>query len=412
MVYDWPDEDGMQLWETYRDIRHSELREGGDGSGANQFVTDNYEAMHRGTRVGWEARKGALSDDEDEQGVECVSALQYAFNLRFQDEAAFFAEYQNEPLSSVNQKAFDLKVNDIAERVGAYERNVVPNDCEKLVAFIDIQKNALYYVVMAWTMKGRGHVIDYSTFPDQKRTYFLKRQITKTLQKAAGTSVTNDAIYAGLESLTERLLSKVYERSDGAQFQIDRLGIDARWGNATRTIRRFCRENKFRAKTIPCMGYYIGRNNLQWAQWTHKKGSRLGVHYKLEPPPAGQPGSRDIMADSNYWKSWVAQRLSTHKGSDKAILLFRANPTVHRMFAEHCCIETAVEAEGKSGNVVIEWDQGHSSADNEFWDCLYNCSVLAHMEGVPLEDGVSKTASYKPVRKRKRRRRKVSDLPC
>ncbi|QDV44377.1 Phage terminase large subunit (GpA) [Stieleria neptunia] len=409
MVYEWPANE--EIWEEYREIRHAELRIGGDGSAANQFVRDNYEEMHTGSRVGWEARKGSL-DEDDDTGTECVSALQYAYNLRFQDEATFFSEYQNAPLTSVIEKRFDLKADDLAARIGGDKRNVVPAECEKITAFADCQGNVLFYIVVAWTSTGRGHVIDYGTYPDQKKSYFAKRQIRYTLQKAADSDILNEAIYAGLEVLTDQLLTRTYKRGDGAAMRIDRMGIDVRWGHSTRVIRRFCRESQHIGKLHPMMGQYIGSDNRPWNFWTHKKGMRLGVHCRMQPPPQSQPGAREILVDTNWWKSWAAERLSTVKGSDRAILLFKASPTIHRMIAEHWTAEDAIDQEGRNGNVVTEWKQSHSGIENDLWDCLIGASVLAHIEGIAVEDGVQKSPAAKATTRPKKRRRKVSPLAC
>lgn len=59
-----------------------------DGSEATEFYRKHRRAMDAGGVVAWAERY-----NEDE-----LSALQHAMNLRLQDEAAFFAEYQNEPV--------------------------------------------------------------------------------------------------------------------------------------------------------------------------------------------------------------------------------------------------------------------------------------------------------------------------
>ena len=54
------------------------------------------------------------------------SALQYAMNLRFRDEAAFFAEYQNEPLPADEAESDMLSADQIAAKTNGVPRNVVP----------------------------------------------------------------------------------------------------------------------------------------------------------------------------------------------------------------------------------------------------------------------------------------------
>ena len=78
----------VALWDEYRAIFEAELANDGDGSEATEFYRENREAMDEGAVASWPAR---FNDDE-------ISAIQFAMNLKFRDEATFLSEYQNEPL--------------------------------------------------------------------------------------------------------------------------------------------------------------------------------------------------------------------------------------------------------------------------------------------------------------------------
>lgn len=397
LVYQWPKNE--VAWDEYRSVREAEMREGGDGSRANEFVKKHYDLLHDGAVVGWEHRK---TDRE-------VSALQYAYNLRFRDEGTFFAEYQNSPLSSVTEIPFHLRVEDIVSRTIDVERNVIPAECDKIVAQVDVQKNVLFFVVTAWTLDGRCHVIDYGTWPDQKRMSFKKREIRNTLQEATSATGLNEAIYAGLESLTDLLLGRTYSRVDGAEMSIDRLGVDARWGFSTRVVRRFARETKYTGKVIPTFGQYVGVNSKPWHKWKMTAGEKGGIHCRIQPPPKNTKGVRELLIDTNWWKSFAAERLLAGKGANQSIVLFKAKPHAHRMFAEHCCCETPELKTGKIGNKMIEWDQPHGGSDNDYWDCLVANCVLASIEGVQVH--VEKAAKA-PRNVKTQRRRRVIPLKC
>ena len=69
-------------------IRADSLRENGTIDRATAFYATHREEMDEGAEIAWEAR---YNPDE-------LSAIQHAMNLRFLDEVAFWAEYQNEPL--------------------------------------------------------------------------------------------------------------------------------------------------------------------------------------------------------------------------------------------------------------------------------------------------------------------------
>ncbi|GIX04615.1 MAG: hypothetical protein KatS3mg114_0484 [Planctomycetaceae bacterium] len=86
MVYSFPTDE--KLWQRYAELSAESLRLYGDLRLATEFYAQHREVMDEGAVVAWSER---FNHDE-------LSAVQHAMNLRLQDEAAFFAEYQNEPL--------------------------------------------------------------------------------------------------------------------------------------------------------------------------------------------------------------------------------------------------------------------------------------------------------------------------
>ena len=389
MVYDWPKDE--KVWDEYRTVWEDELRADGNGTLASNFVRENFDRMHRGSRVGWDQR---YRPDE-------VSALQHAYNLRFRDEPAFFAEYQNDPLSSQNDSPFQLDSETIAKKTNQAKRNQIPDECERITTFVDVQNNVLFYCQTAWEMQGRGHVINYGTYPDQGRLYFTKQQIGKTLQEVGRTENLNEAIYLGLENLMNDLFSRQYRRLDGTMLSLDRCGVDARNGYHTRTVRRFCRETKHMGRVHPQFGVYIGKDGRPWHQWKANKSWRMGVHCRMQPPPKQEVGVRELFVDTNWWKNFAAERLAATRGADKSILLWDDQPARHRMFAEHCVSETPMKVVGKAGNEVIEWRQETKHINNDFWDCLVGTCVLASIEGVRVDVQDEAVRRRKPKRNRR-----------
>ncbi len=70
--------------ERYAEIRAEGMRGGDGGEAATEFYRQNQAAMDEGAVIAWQER---FNYDE-------LSAIQHAMNLKLQDEAAFFAEYQ------------------------------------------------------------------------------------------------------------------------------------------------------------------------------------------------------------------------------------------------------------------------------------------------------------------------------
>jgi hypothetical protein len=96
MVYAFPTNEA--LWRRYAEVRADSLRNGNAGEEATTLYRDHRVAMDEGAIVAWPER---FNHDE-------LSAIQHAINLKLQDEAAFFAEYQNEPLPEVQAQEDEL----------------------------------------------------------------------------------------------------------------------------------------------------------------------------------------------------------------------------------------------------------------------------------------------------------------
>lgn len=367
LVYKWPE--NMKLWDEYQTRYEEELRQEIGHEGTKKFILDNFDEMHEGSVVGWPARYDKRKE---------VSALHHAFNLKIRDAGAFAAEYQNEPLEGFDDTPFDLNAETLSRRiVPNHKRNEVPDDVETITAAIDVQKRLLYYMVCGWTASSKCYILDYGNYPDQRRTYFVKRDAPRTMQDEAQTEDLDDALRFALENLTDDLFTREYDRG----LSVEKVAIDARWGDSTEIIRRFCRESKYKTQMHPSMGVYIGANSRKWQKMRLGKYDKKGVHAKLQPPSKGVRGRPELLIDTNFWKTFVASRLSVSPSSNRSIVLFEASPTEHRMLAEHLSSELPKKVTGKSGEVVTEWDSPNNQ-DNDWWDCLvYNCA-LASVIGV------------------------------
>jgi hypothetical protein len=134
---------------------------------------------------------------------------------------AFFSEYQNEPLPEITLLDDELTADEIAAKLNRLPRCSVPLGASHVTAFIDIQGAALYHIVAAWSDAFDGYVLDYGTYPDQKREYFTLRDVRlRLLDVAPGTGL-EAAIYAGLDKLTNDILGRQWRREDGAALRVE-----------------------------------------------------------------------------------------------------------------------------------------------------------------------------------------------
>lgn len=381
MLYQLPVNE--ELWNRYADLRADELREKGTFAEATEFYRSHRSEMDAGAKVSWEAR---FNYDE-------ISAIQHAMNLKLTDEAAFWAEYQNEPLPEDLGTDEQLTVDGIVNKLNGLSQSAVPVSATHLTMFIDVQKTLLFYVIMAWSDDFTGEVIDYGAWPDQRRRYFSLADANPTLQSKHPRTGLEGCLYAGLKELTEKMLSREYTRDDGAAMKIERCLIDANWGQSTEVVYQFCRESVFANVILPSHGKYIGASSKPMSEYKKTAGDRVGHNWRM-PNIRGKRAVRHVIYDTNYWKSFVASRILTSMGDKGSMSLWGRSSETHMLFAEHLTAEYRVKTEGR-GRKVEEWKMRPEAHDNHWFDGVVGNAVAASMCGCVLE-GTDQTVQKKP----------------
>jgi hypothetical protein len=371
MVYRFPVNE--KLWTKYAEVRAESLRAHGDIREATAFYEANRAALDEGAEVAWLER---FNHDE-------ASAIQHAMNLKLQDEAAFYAEYQNEPLPEKGIEDEGLLTADqIAGKLNGMKRGEVPIGANHLTMFIDVQGKLLFWLITAWEDDFTGVVIDYGEYPSQKRQYFTLRDAQKTLQLAAKGTGLEGAIYAGLEALTSDYLNREWRRDDGAHLKVERCLIDANWGTSTDVVYQFCRQSAHAAVLLPSHGRFVGAASMPFVEYKRKRGDRVGFNWRI-PNVQGRRAIRHALFDSNFWKSFIHARLAVPMGDRGCLSLFGRDAETHRLLAEHLTAEYRVKTEGR-GRVVDEWRLRPEAQDNHWLDCLVGCAVAASIQGAIL----------------------------
>ncbi len=370
MVYAFPTNES--LWQRYAELRAEGFRNSDGGSAATEFYRSNQAAMDEGAIIAWPQR---YNHDE-------LSAIQHAMNLKLQDEAAFFAEYQNDPLPEETVVDGMLSADEVAKKVNRLERGCISIGANHLTAFIDVQQKLLFYLVAAWEDNFTGYIVDYGCYPDQRRAYFTLRDARQTLEtQAIGTGL-EGSIYAGLEALTTQLLDREWRRDDGAVMKINRCLIDANWGHSTDVIYQFCRQSRHAAVIMPSHGRFVGASSVPFTEYKRRPGERNGLNWRI-PNVTGKRAIRHVVFDTNWWKSFVTARLRVAMGDRGSLSIFGDNAETHRMLAEHLTAEYFIKTEGR-GRTVDEWKPRPEQPDNHWFDCLVGSAVAASMQGAVL----------------------------
>jgi hypothetical protein len=316
-----------------------------------------------------------------------LSAIQHAYNVLIDDGPEVFAsEYQNEPLDE-RIASSKLTAALVASKTNSLARGVVPKSADFVSAYIDVHLRLLYYVVTAWSKDFTGSVIDYGTYPRQPLGYFAQASAPATMEAMMPGTAEDAFIQAGLTRLTDTVLGMAFTREDGATMHVGQLLIDAKWGEKTELVKKFCRRHpQSGTRLMAAMGRGIGPAQKEFAEYNAEVGARTGYGWRIGKP-AGD-GDRWVTIDTNTMKSFVAGRLALPLGTPGGIDLFGLDPREHTLFADHSVSEAPVEMTAKRdiGNVrskaVWEWLMPHS--DNHYWDCLVGSAVGASMLGCQI----------------------------
>ncbi len=370
----------MELWEEYAELRNEEFRRDGDGSQTTIWYGRQRALMDEGALVAWPERFKA-----DELGP-----VQHAMNLLFLNPAAFWSEYQNEPQPD-EAEGQQLQVEELIKRLSGLDRGVVPLACSHLTAYIDVHDKALYWLVLATTDGFSGSIISYGTYPDQRVRSFALSSLTRTLAREFPKAGLEGRLHAGLTACADMLLDRDWQREDHSPMKIEKCPIDAHWGESTNTVNAFCRTSKHSAIVMPSHGQGLGPNSKPWNEYAKREGERLGDRWRI-PPMAAKDIVRKLLIDTNHWKSFASQRLTTAVGDRGAITLYGHKPEEHRLLAEHFCSERKHPTEGK--RKIDEWILSPGQ-DNHWWDCYINSCCAASIMGVVLAEA---TANIKRTR--------------
>lgn len=372
MVYDFPDNE--DLWDQYNEIRVNSLKEGKGITLATEFYKKNKAEMDKGSRVAWEER---FNHDE-------LSALQNAMNLKFQDEAAFYAEYQNEPIPDKTAELVMLTKTQIVEKTNRIDRGVVPVDASHLVAFVDVQKACLFYVIAAFCDDFTGAIIDYGAYPKQPKQYFSISEVKNTYMEMYNKGF-EGSLYQAIQDLLNSLINVEYPKEgDSGSLTMSRVMVDANWGESTDIVYKAIRESDHKSIVIPSHGVFVGASTKPFSEYKKKPGDILGHNCRIVSTQTKR-GIRYCTYDTNYWKSFFVRRMAAAHGEVGSMALFGKHFTTHEMIADHILAEYKIQTTGR-GRTVDEWKIRPNNPDNHLFDCAVGCCVLGSIVGCQLPD--------------------------
>lgn len=406
MVKRWSDAHESFWLGTYADTRNGWDRSNPDDKkrarrDAMKLYLERQVDADAGCMVSWSECYSRKDEDYE------VSAIQHAYNMLIDDgPEVFAAECQNEPPDRLQASAFTLEPDDILAKATGPGRRVVPAWASRITAFIDVQPTMLWYAVCAWADDFTGCVIDYGSHPDQRRVYYTKADIKRTIADGMEHAGLEAQITAALDALTGDLLNTPWTREDGAPMDIELCLIDE--GFQTPVVFEFWRRSPHKSRLLPAKGMAIGVKNKPFEDYEKREGETLGEHWR-RTKVKGKP-VRHILHDPYYWKSWVWNRLRQAVGDPGCMTLYSAaSLNQHRMIADHIAkSEIPVSrSDTASGRTVIEWDSLRRG-DNDLFACVEGAAVAASILGCTLPAITPSKAQPRTEATKKRRHRRVT----
>ncbi len=385
----FPCEEAMQLWEEYAEIRKEDIRNDGDGTAATEFYVTNQTKMDEGAVVSWPERHNA----------EEHSAVQHCMNLFFKDKAAFYAEYQNEPMDREGAESLVIAKDALIEKQGDYDRNVVPASVTKITFGIDVQQSVIMWVVVGWTDSFEGYVLNYGVFPRQTKGSFTVRHAPRPMMGTYKGHGYEGALRKVLDMFENEILNTVYHRTDGLEMDIDLGTVDIGWFKSKETTIEWALTR--RNQVIPSLGRFVGASHLPLndVRVKPKIGERRGLHWRITT----EQKYRRVVFDSNWWKSFVHARLLVPKADRGSLVLFKADPRDHLFFADHLTSEYPVQVSSKE-RTVDEW-RLRPNQENHWLDAIVQAAVAASISGCELPGTAGASNA-----KRKRNKLKLSEI--
>ena len=387
----------MGMWLKYRETQITAFQNDDPTHPETAFYKENLTEMRLGATVSWIHRY-----DESE-----VDAIQHSMNKYFRDPSIFQAECQNDP-EAVSESEPELTDEDIIAKSIGIERGRIPLKCTKITAFIDVQKEVLYWIVVAWEPHFSGHIVAYGAFPDQQMEYYANNNLRNKLSDMTPGAGMEGAIYAGLVALCNDLVTRMWVREDGVELAIDTTLIDANWGQSTSVVYKVCGSNAWRGTVMPSHGKYVGASSQPWADLKGRRGETMGHHWRRGKSESTH--LERVVIDTNYWKSFVYDRLAVPIGDSGTMTIHQGT---HRLLAEHLNSEFRVRTKGR-GRELDEWKARPDRLDNHWFDCLVGAAVAASMQNLTMARTVSEgkrdtSKTYKSLsalQKQKRRDRR------
>lgn len=388
MLEGLPPETELDHLRRYGDARTADLRAGLGRRAGNAHWKKHAAELEKGLRSYWPDRfnKGELN------------AIQHAVNKWLTDRRAFYAECQNDPAGAETTNAQTLTAAAIISRQSGRQRGEVPAAVQYLAAGIDCHDDLLYWTVLGMIGDPTGFIVDYGTWPEQSRAYFLKRDASPTIETALRKRdnvprETDAQLYAALETLITTLATRQFRSETGGAVTVGKIVIDS--GYLPDVTYAACRESRFSALLLPSYG---AKTSIFHREARKRTSLRFGEGYFIAPP--GQRPLRHAGINSGEWITRTQNAFLAPMGARGAWSLFAADNYAHQCYADHITAETFTDwTDEKNGRRERRW-QLTPGRDNHWLDATKLAAVGCFELGARVQYQSGDAAPRPPTARR------------
>jgi len=259
--------------------------------------------------------------------------------------------------------------------------------------YVDIQKELLWYMVVASDDNYTSAIVEYGSYPDQQSATFDLRTLRKSLSDTYKGGIEGN-IYRALKDFVDVKMAQGYTREDGALMHVDIALIDANWAESTESVYGYVKDSVYSRNLYPSHGRGITASAVPMSRYKQKPGERLH-HDCILVLGSGQK-RRHVVIDVNSWKSFAQSRIITPKGERGSLTLYGSDKTNHDLLLDHLTAEYFVVTSG-NGRTLKEWRIRPDQQRNDWWDCLVGALVGLHLNGCQLAEWESAKVTSKPI---------------
>ena len=378
--------DNMDLWDEFgRILLNFDKFKEGDRKKAQkracEFVRENYDALHEGAQVAWEA---AFEYDEDDP-LE-LSALHHAMIFYYEEgEEAFNFECQCK-LDTATKEEEMIKATPaiIMSRVSHLPRRKVPVNCMHIATHVDCNQDLFTYMTIASPQGFYPYIIDYGTYPKQPGTVWKKRKILYKLSDLYPDIQKEDIaslMYAATMDLSQIIAKTNYEREDGLSLQNRYVGFDTKWMGDH--VVRAIRESPMRSFLHACQGASYDEKTRPMME---QSALDRDLHYLCYTGISTDRSVPLLKIDTNSIKTLVHRAFIARPGTIGSGQLFLPeNPSDHHLIALQISSENPeVRVNTKDERAVTVWTEDESQ-DNEGLDNAVGAFALLFKIGCSLK---------------------------